>query len=274
MFKFRAWVVLARWAAAGGLAVVLTVCGCAGPRTQHPFAERNFTFDKDTFAFANELVWRYDFDPQTGATTTTRREPPPDYTHHCFVVARSARQFFQHARFDASLPKADEATYRRLVRRVVSINPSRELAEEEKIVIPGYGNLREFSQAHEALLKTACGGIWRSYCQRGHWRMILPITRRHQERMARQLADSVRRNRPPVVHLVRFPSLSIDHAALLFDVKETESEIQFSTYDPNYPAQPVLLTYGRRERRFHFPRNHYFAGGVVDVYEIYHRWNY
>jgi hypothetical protein len=274
MFKYRWPDGLIRGGLAAGLAVGLALCGCAGPDSQFRSSERRFLFDRDTLAFANELVWRYDFDPQTGATTHTRRKPTPDYTHHCFVVARSARQFFQHARFDATLPKADDATYRRLVRRVVSTKPGRELPDNEKIVFPGYANLHEFSQAHETLLKSECGGIWRSYLQRGHWRMVFPIGRGHQERMARQLADSLGRDRPPVVHLVRFPSLAINHAALLFDVKETEKEIQFSTYDPNDPDQPVLLTYNRHERTFTYPRNHYFAGGRVDVYEIYHRWNY
>ena len=271
-FRMREWagrVVRISWLAAG-----LALCACSNPCSQRGSSDRHFRFDQDTFGFANELVWRYDIDPQTGATTHTRRKPAPDYTHHCFVVARSARQFFQHARFDATRPKADDAAYRRLVRRVVSLDPGRELPEDEKIVLPGYANLREFSQADEALLKAECGGIWRSYFQRGHWRMILPFRRPSQERMARQLADAVHRNRPPVVHLVRFPSLSINHAVLLFDVKETPDEVQFSTYDPNDPDKPILLTFDRRERKFTYPRNHYFTGGWVNVYEVYRQWNY
>ncbi|HEY2951939.1 MAG TPA: hypothetical protein VGK40_05110, partial [Verrucomicrobiae bacterium] len=222
MFKFPMRDGVIRVGLAVCLAVGLILCGCANPRAPLFSSERHFTFDQDTFVFANELVWRYDTDPQTGETTHTRRDSTPNYTHRCFVVVRSARQFFQHARFDATLPKTDDATYRRLVRRVVSIGPSREMPANEKVVLPGYANLREFSQAHETLLKAECGGIWRSYLQRGHWRMIFPISRSHQDRMARQLADSLGRNRPPVVHLVRFPSLAIDHAALPFDVKETE----------------------------------------------------
>src|SRR5262249_32488535 len=110
-----------------------------------------------------------------------------------------------------------------------------------------------------------CGGVWRSYFQRGHWRMIFPFSHSHQERTARQLAAELGRNRPPVVHLVRFPSLAIDHAALIFDVKETGDELQFSTYDPNYPEKPVVITYDRRERKFSYPKNSYFLGGPVDI---------
>ena len=31
---------------------------------------RTFRFERDTFAFAHELVWQYHFDPVTGAMTT------------------------------------------------------------------------------------------------------------------------------------------------------------------------------------------------------------
>ena len=255
------------------LLLALVLCGCAGARHPSTFT-RPFTFGQDTFAYANELVWEYHFDDATGQVTHSRPLTPPHYTHHCFVVARAARQFFQHARFDPTRPTADDAACRKLIRRVVALSPRRELPEGGKIVIPGYANLFAFSQAREKLLQEECGGAWQSYFQRGHWRMILPMTRGHQEKMARQLTDSLRRNRPPVVHLVRFPSLDINHAVLLFDARETEREIRFAAYDPNRPAQPVELTYDRAARAFSFPRNFYFAGGRVNVYEIYHALNY
>ncbi len=249
--------------------------GCA---TQHfdsaPSAGRPFAIQQDGFAYANELMWEYRYDPATGKLTHHRPQKPPDYTHHCFVVARSARQFFEHARFDPDLPVAEVATYRRLIRRVVSISPRRILPEDQRIIIPGYSNLFAFSQAREQLLKKECGSAVQSYFQRGHWRMIFPLSRHHQEKMARQLVAALQHDRPPLVHLVRFPQLTINHAVLLFGVKETGQEIQFATYDPNCPAEPTELVYDRGLRTFKFPRGFYFEGGRVDVYEIYHAWNY
>ena len=55
-------------------------------------------FDRDSFSFANELVWEYRFDPASNTMITTRNERPAPYTHRCFVLVRSARQFFYHAR--------------------------------------------------------------------------------------------------------------------------------------------------------------------------------
>ena len=59
-----------------------------------PAAQRtlHFQFERDTFAFANELVWEYRFEPGTGAVTTFRNNPPPGYSHRCFVMVRSVRQ--------------------------------------------------------------------------------------------------------------------------------------------------------------------------------------
>ena len=253
------------------VAAFLPGCATAPSSGEHP--RRAFIFDQDTFSHANDLVWEYRFDEQ-GDWTSRRREPKPDYTHRCFVVARSAKQFFQSARFDSDRPKASIDTYRQLIDQVISTSPRKELPEGKKVAIPGYANLREFSEEQEALLKAECGGAWQSYFQRGHWRMIWPFTRRHQQKTAEQLASEIKRNRTPVVHLVRFPSLKINHAVLLFAAREGDSTIEFSTYDPNAPDRPTTLTYDRATRTFRFPANFYFPGGRVDVYEIYHGCGY
>jgi len=251
--------------------VLVILCGCASRR---PFVgTRPFDFQTDSFAYPNDLVWEYHFDAN-GKWVHQRREPQPDYTHHCFVVARSARQFFENARFDPTQPVASEATYRRLIRRVVSVDPSHPLPDSKKIVIPGYANLRDFSAAQEALLKSECGGAWQSYFQRGHWRMIFPFSRSHQERTAERLLADLKQNRPPVVHVVRFPQLTINHSVLLFGAKETVKEILFSVYDPNKPDSPKVLAFDRASRTFSFAGNDYWPGGRVDIYEIYRTWDY
>jgi hypothetical protein len=76
------------------------------------------------------------------------------------------------------------------------------------------------------------------------------------------------------VHLVRFPQLTINHAVLLFGVRETPDELEFSAYDPFEPNQPVPLLFNKITRTFQFPRNPYYIGGEVNVYEIYRSWAY
>jgi hypothetical protein len=169
---------------------------------------------------------------------------------------------------------ADERTYRRLIREVVSRSPRRLSADADKLLIPGYDNLRSFSQAQAPLLKAECGGAWQSYFLRSHWRMILPMSRGHQERMIRLLSEAFATRIAPIVHLVRFPQLTINHGIVLFDFAETGAEIRYAAYDPNIPDHPAELIYDRATRTFLFPRNHYWQGGRVDVLEVYRGWLY
>jgi hypothetical protein len=255
----------APWFALVWAAALVTSCATS---SRNAAPNRPFDFKRDTFAYANELVWEYRFD-EGGKWTSRPREPKPGYTHRCFAVARSARQFFEQARFDPHQPKAAPEENRRLIRQVVRASARYPSPDAKKVVIPGYANLREFSADNESLLKEQCGGPLQSYVQRGHWRMIFPFSRRHQERTADRLVAELRRGRPAVVHGVCFPSLKINHALLLFDAAEDGRRIQFAAYDPNSPESPTVLTYDRADRTFRLPTNFYFPGGRVDIYEIY-----
>ena len=228
-----------------------------------------FSFEQDTFAFANELFWEYRFDSATGTTTTASNEPPPTYAHRCFVLVRSARQFFYHARFEPMRARAEADVYRRLIREIVSRSPRRKSVNEDRVAIPGYNCLRSFSQDQEALLKAECGSAWESYFVRSHWRMVFPVWRRHQERIAARLATSIHTGAVPIVHLFRFPRITINHGIVLFDSVESEREFQFKAYDPNIPSRPVNLIFDRVKRAFFFPRKHYWEGGRVSVIEAY-----
>jgi hypothetical protein len=250
--------------------LLLSLCGCA---TSQPVPSRRFNFQKDTVAFANELTWEYHYGAN-GKWTTEWRRPPPDYSQHCFVVARTVRQFFLNARFAPEEAKVDEDTYKKLIRRIVATSPRHGLVEDKKIVIPGYGDLRTFTREQEPLFKSECGGRWQSYVQRGHWRMVFPFTRHGQEKMAVQILAHLKQNEPVVVHIVRFPQLTINHAIILFDAEQTPEQIRFIVYDPNRPESPKTLNYTRVTRTFDFEANSYFPGGRVDVYEVYRGWVY
>ncbi len=229
---------------------------------------RVFDFESDTFAFPNELVWEYYFDERTGRGWTQKRNPPPTYAHHCFPVVRSARQFFFAGQFDPLAPPLDEAECRRRIRAVAKSDPRAE-ASNQRIIIPGHASLRQFSAAHPQWLKDECGGAWQSYAQRGNWRMIMPFTRAGQERMARQISARAAAGGLPLVHVATFPSLTINHALLVFGSEETEQSIEFQAYDPNTCDQPLTLRFDRGKRSFAYPRTHYFPGGLVNVYEVY-----
>jgi hypothetical protein len=233
---------------------------------------RRFEFARDSFAFANELVWEYQMDAATGKRTFGRRNPQPTYAHRCFALARVARQFFYHARFAISQPMATDKIYRQLVRAVIARHPRTPCKSEERISIPGFAGLRELSRAQEKLLKNECGGAWRSYFLRSHWRMAFPFTRAHQTRTAGSLAAALKQNRLPILHLVKFPAMSINHCIILFGVTETGRGLEFESYDPNNSERPERLTFDRVARTFFLPANSCWAGGELNVSHIYRSW--
>jgi hypothetical protein len=257
-----------------GLLGALGLGACHGealPERQPPEAIRSsFDFQRDTFAFANETVFEYNIPPSKGAPKP-RHEANSDYTLHCFVMARSARQFFQHARFDPTQRKVTDAAYAELVRRIVATDPREDRPNEPAIVIPGYPNLRAFSAARGQVLKEQLGGAWQSFLQRGNWRIMLPFPAEQQQATAAELVESLQQNRPPVVHVVTH-SLSINHAVLLFGAVLHRETISFAMYDPNDPRAPRALEFNRRTGTFRFPTTAYFRGGPVDVYEVYTGW--
>ena len=201
-----------------------------------------------------------------------QRQPRPEYAHRCFVLVRAARQFLYHARFDPGQEKADELSYRNRIRQTMARSPRHPCVPADLIIFPGFGSLREFSAAHEALLKAECGAAWRSYVLRSHWRMVLPISREHQRRTAASLVDSLGRGLAPLVHLVQFPALTINHGMILFAVEERPDGREFSAYDPNDPARPAKIWFDRGTGRFSLPANTYWAGGQLNLIEIYRNW--
>ena len=253
---------------------LLSIAGCATRPTPATPPSVPFRFGADTFGYANELVWEYEFDQEGKQTVHRRRQPSPEYTHHCFVMARAAAQFHLHARFDPGAAAVSDKEYARLIRQIVQRNPRRRSSAAAAIVIPGYTNLNDLSTNRASVLQKNCGSWWQSYFQRGHWRMILPLGRNHQERTAETVRADLEAAIPRVVHLVRFPSLAINHAVLLYDFEAHDNTVTFKAYDPNDPASPRALEFCRDCRRFYWPRTDYFRGGRVDVYRIYHEWKY
>jgi hypothetical protein len=236
-------------------------------------AGRPFAIGKDNFAFANELQWTYEF-LDNGQVVTRDAEPPPKYPLRCFPTVRTAREFFYHARFASELPRTTQENYERLVAEVVKRNSRCPAVPEERIVIPGYADLFAFSADHEAILRRACGGPLSSYFQRGNWRMIFPVTRWKNRRTARRLEKEIGEGRVPIVHVYRFPAVTLNHAILLYGAKREGDEIQFEAYDPNNPGRPATMVFQADRGAFLFERNQYFAGGRVSVYEVFRGWCY
>ena len=149
-----------------------------------------------------------------------------------------------------------------------------DLVREGDGALASDADLRSFSAAHTALIQTHISGAWTSQLQRGNWRMIFPFSRRHQALTMQQLRARLAAGRPPIVHVLRFPEITLNHMVVVYAVEETPAEVRFRAYDPNDAEQPVVLAYDRVARLFTYPRTSYFPGGSVRAYEIYDGWLY
>lgn len=245
------------------------LAGCASQPGSIPVVSseaHHFEFGRDTFAFSNQLFWEYEFGG-SGEIEKHSRRTKVEYGHRCVPMVRGLRQFYDAATFAPDAPRLSDDEYRDLVREVFSTNPWQ--APERRIEIPGYASLYTFSLDHEDLIKEEIGGSWRTYVQRGNWRMILPFTDRSQRGTAREVLDSVDGGRPAIVRIVNFPRIDINHSIVVYAAEESEDEIRFSLYDPNQSDLPLTLRFDRRTATFHFPRTPYFEGGSVKAYAIY-----
>jgi len=254
------------------LPVLGFVFGCAtGPIP--PAQDRApFRFPADTFAFANQTVLEYEIDPVTRDVSSHPREKTPEFALRCGAMARAARQFYSVARFDPSAPAVDAQSYERLVQEVLETNPRR--PPQQRVVIPGYHNLRDLSEAHASLVQALLAGPWETYLQRGNWRMIFPFPLEQQQQVAGQLLDELARGWPPIVHVLRFPDVTIDHLVLVFDAEQTPAEIRFHVYDPNDADHQLELVFDRGARLFSYSATAFFPGGPVKAYEVYNGWFY
>lgn len=258
------WVLLGAWLA-----------GCAS-RPQAPAGSgRTFVFERDTLAFANELVSAPG--AAVGMTRAPESGPVRPYRQRCFPMVRAVRLFWEHADFDAS-PGGDGGDDGKVLRSkmasVLRRDPRREPeAGASRVRFEGVDGLRALSRRNESMMKELCGSRLASYVQRGHWRMVLPFGRRGQIAEAERIQAKIRRGRLVIVHVVRFPSMTINHALLLYSVEETPAGWTFLAYDPNEPDRPVPLLMDATSRRFIYSPTRNFAGGWVNVYEVYASWD-
>src|SRR5438067_10031628 len=129
---------MGRWMTAGVAVLLLSACASVAPppvavQPERGAAVPGFAFATDSFAFPNEI---------------RARNPDRDdlYANYCFVLARGLRQFFLFARFEPAAPPLTPAQYAARVRALVARPPWEPAAGDgERVVIPGYANLREFS---------------------------------------------------------------------------------------------------------------------------------
>ncbi len=249
-------------------ALCLFLAGCACPLPEKESA-RTFDFARDHFAFANETVWNY----VNGEVLPRETEPAPGtehYTRRCFVVSRAALQFWKFARFDREgWPLGDKDLADR-IRQVAALDVwETPLPMRDRVVFPGYDSLYAISKAHPRVFEQNIGLGWPTYFRFGNMRIVFPPTRGDQKNLQEELEQTLALGYPKLLWLVNFPSLSINHAVVVYSTRQQGGEFIYHVYDPNYYDSPKTLRYDTATRTFFYQPTFYFKGGKVDARAVY-----
>jgi hypothetical protein len=227
-------------------AVAVTAACASAPTNGGPslgleerVAAPTFDFMTDTFSFPNLIRARHPADY------------PDLYANYCFVLARGIRQFIQFARFDPTLPKLDREGYVERVKRIAAIMPwEPPLAPDDRVVIPGYTNLREFSREQEAAVKEGLGGRLLTLFHWTNWRVMLKVSRDNQEAVAHKIIDELRQGNVVQLLVTNWPKPELNHTVVAYESRPTDSGVEFLIWDPNNPVGPGIMTFDQYARTF------------------------
>jgi hypothetical protein len=251
------------------LSLLTVAAGCASVRpTAGP--GRPFNFERDTFAYANETVFHYE--DGTHVTSPKPQNEEVAYARRCFIMAAGTIQFWKHARFDPQAPPVPAAELARRIREI------RDKAAwwpgeptEKRVVFPCFASLHDLSEREGRLLRANLGAGWTTYFHLRKFPMPFKPSRTHQARLCEELRSWLRQGHPMVVWLYNFPQVDINHAVTVFEeaASPPSGQVAFNVYDPNYTVAPRLLTYDPQTQTFSYGKTFYFAGGPVNVRQMY-----
>src|SRR5262245_38322777 len=182
------------------LVTALALGGCASAAPLHsvvrdPTPAPIIRFGVDTFAFPNE-------------SRSKNRGKPDLYANYCFVMARAITQFQRFARFEPSAPRLDDDMLSERIGQVVARAPWRDpLPPDDRVVIPGFASLQELSRAEPDVVKRGLGGPLARFWTLMHptiWRVVFPMPKSHQARVAAQIMDEIRAGRPVQLLITNF----------------------------------------------------------------------
>lgn len=252
-------------AAALLLAVLVAVAACAGSRPDAGALARgpavvatDFVFARDTFAFRNEI---------------RARHPDADdlYANYCFVLARGLRQFFAAARFEPAAPRLTHDEYVERVRLVAARNAWAEpVPPRERVMIPGYASLRDFSRGEEAAVKEGLGGRFWTLVHWTNWRVVLPVTGGHQEGVAAEIVDELGHGHLVQLLVTNWPKPELNHTVVAYRARAAADALVLTVWDPNDPDNPGEITFDLASRRFVATHVYDTEVGPIRVFRMYY----
>jgi hypothetical protein len=217
-----------------------------------------FSFADDTFAFPNLI---------------RERQPhvPDLYANYCFVLARGVRQFHEFARFDPTAPRVDPEEYTRRVRAVASRAPwEQPLPPAERVVIPGFPNLRAFSAAEEAAVKAGLNSRFWTLVHWTNWRVTMPVPDGHQAAVLDEVMDELAAGRLVQLLITNWPRYELNHTVVAYAYRKVGDGVELIVWDPNDPSAPGTVFFDAGRERFVSTHVYDTSVGPIRVFRMYY----
>jgi hypothetical protein len=233
-------------------------------------APRPFVYPNDTFDFKNETVWNY-----IGGTVQpeTDKAHEREYTRRCFVLSRASVQFWKFARFEPNAKPLEADELARRIRHVCERSvwlPA--LPAKDRVVFPGYRNLRDASARMRYVFQANIGRGWPFYFRAGNIVIASWVSRALEDRLNGEIFHDLRMNTPTIIWVYRFPSLKMNHVVVVYSATRDQGGYHYRVYDTNYRDADKRLDYDPRTRTFSYEPVYFFKGGPVTVRSIYRGW--
>jgi hypothetical protein len=229
----------------------------------------SFNYYRDTLSFANWTVFTY----ENGRIVSHKNQFGHHYSRRCFVMTRAVEQFYKFARFQPKAARVDDRELTRRIRNVTRRPPWHDaLPPEKRVVIPGYGNLRQLSQEKMDLMQRNIGLGWVVYLRVGNFRMFYEHRKSYQQETHEELERTLGRGEFFVAYLSDYPILHINHSVLVYKhnrPRGADGTDYYLVYDPNHPDGPRHLKWLAAKREFSFEKDQEFVGGFTRVFQVY-----
>jgi hypothetical protein len=250
---------------AAGVALLATACASVEPaplglRPEHHGIVRGFSFAADTFAFPNDIRAR-------------NADRDDLYANYCFVLARGLRQFFAFARFDPARPRLAPEAYAERVREIAARPPWKApVSAGERVVIPGYANLRQFSTDQEPAVKAGLGGRFWTMVHWTNWRVVFPVKHGQQTREAHEVMDDIDAGHLVQLLVTNWPKPELNHGVIAYAYRAGPRGVEFDVWDPNDPRRPGVVTFDADSGRFEATRIFDTVPGPIRAFRMSYSW--
>jgi hypothetical protein len=146
------------------------------------------------------------------------------------------------------------------------------LPAAERVVIPGYASLREFSRAQENAVKAGLNGRWWTWVHWSNWRVGFPVTRGGQAQVAEEIVAELGQGRLVQLLVTNWPKIELNHTVVVYAYQVRGQALELTVWDPNNPEAPGRITFDASGRRFWATDVYDTEFGDIRAFRMYYSW--